>query len=90
MPGEFRTYADTVAAVTGDAASPTLVELVAAADAVDTALSLGQDLTAPLARWQSAASRTAASSARPGKPAALATLLGHLSCSRLDDPPSGH
>jgi hypothetical protein len=54
MPGEFRTYADTVAAVTGDAASPTLVELVAAADAVDTASSVGQDLTAPLARWQTA------------------------------------
>src|SRR5690348_10348778 len=54
MAGSVRAYADTVATTLGAPADPGMVELLAAADALDAALAAPATLDAALARWRAA------------------------------------
>ncbi len=54
MAGPVRGYADSVVAALGGPADPEIVELLAAADAVDTALGAPAALEAQLVRWRTA------------------------------------
>ena len=54
MAGSVRAYADTVATTLGAPADPEIVELLAAADAIDTALAAPATLDAALTRWRAA------------------------------------
>jgi hypothetical protein len=81
MAGQFRSFADAVAAALGNPGTPELTALQAAGDAVDAALAAPETLAAALAQWQAAGDRL--------RRELIAYLLARLPASELPVPDLG-